>query len=157
MFEDEPQFVNEYYTFFCNLHYIHRLFINGVHMQIDTLYPQIEFPVSRGTPMIAPLIKYDHEENWSIPNSNLRKNKSFERKITIDISREQYQYLTGHKIDGTTSIMIRLEPSSAFQKNTKFLSRSVLLVTYFEEIGSIQIFCMEFRSKIKNKWGKICL
>lgn len=69
-------------------------------MQIDRLYPAIEFPVSRGTPMIAPLIKYDHDQNWNVPNFSVNKNISFERKITIDISQEQYQYLSGHIIDG---------------------------------------------------------
>lgn len=50
--------------------------------------------------MIAPLIKYDHDRDWSVPYQNLRKSKSFDRKVTIDVSQKQYQYLTGHKIDG---------------------------------------------------------
>lgn len=69
-------------------------------MRIDRLYPEVEFPVARGTPMISPLIKFYHEQNWYVPNSNSNKKTSFERKVTIDISTEQYQHLANHVIDG---------------------------------------------------------
>lgn len=68
-------------------------------MQIDQLYPEIEFPVSRGTPMISPLIEYDHEQNWHVPNFNAKKSMSFERKVTIDLSAEE-EYLIGHVVNG---------------------------------------------------------
>lgn len=59
--------------------------------------------------MIAPLIKYDHDQNWSIPNNNnLQKNKSFERKIAIDVSQKQYQHLMGHKIDGKVLVLFEI-------------------------------------------------
>lgn len=81
-------------------YYIFRLFTYGIGMQVDRLYSQIEFPVSRGTPMIGPLIKYDHELNWTVPNLSTMKNNLFERKVTIDIAQEEYSYLAGHIIDG---------------------------------------------------------
>lgn len=68
-------------------------------MQIDRLYREIEFPVSRGTPMISPLIEYDHEKNWNVPNLNAKTSVSFERKVTIDLSAED-EYLIGHVING---------------------------------------------------------
>lgn len=69
-------------------------------MQIGQLYPEVEYPVARGTPMIAPLVTYDHQQNWSVPKFSASKKNSFERKIAIDVSQEQYQYLFGHMIDG---------------------------------------------------------
>lgn len=87
--------------------YICRLFLNGLSLPIDRLYPKVEFPVSRGTPMISPLIKYDHEQNWFVPNSNSNKKTSFERKVTIDISTEQYQHLANHVIDGEYEIHVK--------------------------------------------------
>lgn len=80
--------------------YIFSLFTYGICMQIDHIYPSVEYPVSRNTPMIAPLIRYDHGQNWSVPNLSTSKNSSFERTVTIDISQEQYQYLSGHIVDG---------------------------------------------------------
>lgn len=76
-------------------------------MRIDRLYPQIEFPVSRGTPMISPLIQYEHDHNYNVTNFwSVSKNNSFERKVTIDIAQEQYQYLAEHMVDG--KIILRI-------------------------------------------------
>jgi hypothetical protein len=40
------------------------MFENGIDMDVSKLYPPVEFPVSRGTPMISPLIRWEHSENW---------------------------------------------------------------------------------------------
>jgi len=37
---------------------IEKFYNAGLQLQIANLYPTIEFPVSRGTPMISPLIRY---------------------------------------------------------------------------------------------------
>ena len=37
---------------------IGKLYNAGLQPQIANLYPTVEFPVSRGTPMISPLIRY---------------------------------------------------------------------------------------------------
>jgi fatty acid synthase len=34
--------------------------------QVSKLYPAVQFPVSRGTPSISPLVSWDHIENWHI-------------------------------------------------------------------------------------------
>ena len=36
----------------------------GLQPQIANLYPKIQYPVSRGTPPISPLIKWDHSADW---------------------------------------------------------------------------------------------
>lgn len=69
-------------------------------MPIERLYPKIEFPVSRGTPMISSLIKWDHSEDWFVMKFEVQKvAKSAERKVTISL--EDYAYIGGHVIDGT--------------------------------------------------------
>lgn len=70
-------------------------------MQIGQIYPEVEYPVARGTPMISPLVKYDHQQNWSVPQFSASRKDSIERKVRIDVSQEQHQYLFGHTIDGT--------------------------------------------------------
>jgi len=37
---------------------IGKLYNAGLQLQIANLYPTVEFPVSRGTPMISPLMRY---------------------------------------------------------------------------------------------------
>lgn len=51
--------------------------------------------------MISPLIKYDHEQNWFVPDPNARKSTSIERNVTIDISTEKDQHMANHVVNGT--------------------------------------------------------
>ncbi|XP_025160327.1 fatty acid synthase-like [Harpegnathos saltator] len=72
----------------------------GLQPQIANLYPPVQFPVSRGTPMISPLIKWDHSEDYYVFRYK-EKNKIFstERIITITPDDEDFEYLYGHVID----------------------------------------------------------
>lgn len=68
-------------------------------MDISKLYPPIQFPVSRGTPMISPVIKWNHEENHYVPHFD--SYNTFERhNVVINISDKKYDYIQGHMIDG---------------------------------------------------------
>lgn len=68
-------------------------------MDVSKLYPPIKFPVSRGTPMISPVIKWNHEENHYVPHFDTYN--TFERRnIVINISDKKYEYIQGHMIDG---------------------------------------------------------
>ncbi|EFN75819.1 Fatty acid synthase [Harpegnathos saltator] len=72
----------------------------GLQPQIANLYPPVQFPVSRGTPMISPLIKWDHSEDYYVFRYK-EKNKIFstERIITITPDDEDFEYMYGHVID----------------------------------------------------------
>jgi hypothetical protein len=39
------------------------LFEMGLQPQLANLYPPVQYPVSRGTPMIAPLVRWEHSED----------------------------------------------------------------------------------------------
>lgn len=80
------------------------LFINGHIMHIDRLYPPIEFPVSRGTPMISPLLEWDHTENYFVSRFEFQQDcKSGQRKVIVAI--EDSPFLSGHVIDGNFAIL----------------------------------------------------
>lgn len=66
-------------------------------MPIERLYPAVEFPVSRGTPMISPLIKWDHSEDWYVMKY-VGEGHTGERRVTISLDEESY--ISGHIIDG---------------------------------------------------------
>lgn len=91
-FPNFPYSIRNFYHF--------RLFLNGVPIPIDKMYPTIQFPVSRGTPMIAPLIKWDHQEDYMVAKFDASKDITSERKVTINIKDEDHQYMKGHVIDG---------------------------------------------------------
>lgn len=44
-----------------------RLYCAGGQPIISKLYRQIEFPVSRGTPMIGSLVRWDHSQTFMVP------------------------------------------------------------------------------------------
>ncbi|CAI6352158.1 unnamed protein product [Macrosiphum euphorbiae] len=78
-----------------------KIFEAGLNPKISNLYPDIEFPVSRGTPMIAPLVRWEHSEDWYVTMYRVQdKIKSGERNISISLKDEEHEYLSGHVIDG---------------------------------------------------------
>ncbi|KAG5318197.1 FAS synthase, partial [Pseudoatta argentina] len=80
---------------------IGRLYNSGLQPQVANLYPPVEYPVSRGTPMISPSIRWDHSEDWFIPKYKIQKSiKCRERYVEILLNNEDYDYMSGHVIDG---------------------------------------------------------
>ncbi|XP_032662832.1 fatty acid synthase-like [Odontomachus brunneus] len=80
---------------------IGKLYNTGLQPDIATLYPPVEFPVSRGTPMISPSIRWQHSDNWYVTTYKTQKKiTSGERNIEVSLKNEDFEYLSGHVIDG---------------------------------------------------------
>lgn len=70
-------------------------------MHLDSLYPKVKFPVSRGTPMIGPLVKLNH----SIPRKiemidSTRYISKRQLHVNIGIRQKETSSVIGHIIDG---------------------------------------------------------
>jgi fatty acid synthase, animal type len=76
-----------------------RIFQSGIDLDIAKLYPQIDFPVSRGTPMISPMIKWDHSQDLFVTRFSSSKHYG-QRHVLVNISNKKDEYLQGHVIDG---------------------------------------------------------
>ena len=70
------------------------------------IYP-VKYPVPSGTPMIGPLVQWDHSHAWKIPDmedfafGNSAGGGSSSCVFEIDVSdHSDDRYLVGHKIDG---------------------------------------------------------
>lgn len=50
--------------------------------------------------MIASMIEWDHSTEWAVANFSGRGAGSGENVIDVDLSKEEYEYLAGHAIDG---------------------------------------------------------
>lgn len=75
--------------------------MNGVDIPIEKMYPPVQYPVSAGTPFISPLIKWDHSEDWFLAKFDTMKDgRSGERICKIALTDHDYEYVTGHVIDG---------------------------------------------------------
>ncbi|KAK9701627.1 Acyl transferase domain [Popillia japonica] len=79
---------------------IGKIYNAGAQPNLGQLYHTVSFPVGKGTPMIASMIEWDHSTDWAIANFSGRGSKSGENVIDVDLSKEEYQYLAGHAIDG---------------------------------------------------------
>ncbi|XP_053692477.1 fatty acid synthase-like [Sabethes cyaneus] len=65
------------------------------------LYPEVKFPVGRSTPMIAPLIRWDHRDSWCVVRydwSSVRASNVMHYKVSL--SDQDFVYAAGHCIDG---------------------------------------------------------
>lgn len=51
--------------------------------------------------MISPLIKWRHDEDWYVASYNNRElTKISERVVAVEVKEPEWNYVTGHVIDG---------------------------------------------------------
>ncbi|XP_059470308.1 fatty acid synthase [Neocloeon triangulifer] len=80
---------------------IGKLFAAGLQPKIARLSPvRPSFPVSRGTRMIAPIVKWDHSHEWNVANFGKGAGRSGECVVEVDLSKEGDAFYAGHCIDG---------------------------------------------------------
>lgn len=72
----------------------------GGHPQLAKFYPPVMYPVSRGTPMINSLIKWDHSIKWSVADFSGRGIKSGETVVEYNLEKDTDEFIVGHTIDG---------------------------------------------------------
>lgn len=78
-----------------------RIYANGFDVNLPLVYPKVTFPVSRGTPMIAPHVKWDHTDDWFVTYFGTHSvEKSAERKVKISLMDPEFEFMIGHLIDG---------------------------------------------------------
>ncbi|KAH8379368.1 hypothetical protein KR009_004445 [Drosophila setifemur] len=78
-----------------------KIFQNGVIVPVANLYEKIEFPVSRSTPNISSLIRWDHSEDWFVTKyENMKTKSSGERVFPVNLASDNEEFMSGHIIDG---------------------------------------------------------
>lgn len=97
--------VNLHFPYLLLLKLNFRLYLNGISIHLEYLYPAISYPVSRGTQMISPLIAWDHSQDWFTGEYDERATQSScERKLLLSLNDEDSAYMAGHLIDGCLHI-----------------------------------------------------
>ncbi|XP_058453845.1 fatty acid synthase-like [Malaya genurostris] len=80
---------------------IGHLYLTNKNLRIFELYPAVQFPVSRGTAMIAPLIRWDHREDSYVVRYGWDLTvKTNMMHFKISLTSEDNKYVLGHCIDG---------------------------------------------------------
>ncbi|KAF5287178.1 hypothetical protein FQR65_LT12307 [Abscondita terminalis] len=77
-----------------------RLYELGANFRVEMLYPQVQWPVSAGTPMISPLIEWNHESNCFVAYFRVQENvETGESSIMFTSRQTEWAFVTGHVID----------------------------------------------------------
>ncbi|XP_071625450.1 fatty acid synthase-like isoform X1 [Temnothorax longispinosus] len=130
---------------------IGKLYNAGLQPQIANLYPTVEFPVSRGTPMISPLIRWDHSENFFVVQ--FCKKKIIDKKetvVSISTVEEEFTYLTGHVVNEknlfpATGYLFYIWEMIALLKNQEYINTPVV----FEDVHFIRAIVLSQQNEIE--------
>ncbi|MGH0136067.1 UNVERIFIED_CONTAM: hypothetical protein FKN15_019025 [Acipenser sinensis] len=87
------------------LSHIGKVYMSGIDVDCNKLYPPVEYPAPIGTPLISPHIVWDHSQTWDVPNIEHfpagSGGSSSATLYNIDMNPESPDsYMIGHCIDG---------------------------------------------------------
>ncbi|KAK9502678.1 hypothetical protein O3M35_011399 [Rhynocoris fuscipes] len=78
-----------------------KLYLAGLNPNLSVFHRPTTYPVGRGTPMIGPLVEWDHSTEWSVADfSGKSGSRSGEAVIEINTTSDEDKYIVGHTIDG---------------------------------------------------------
>ncbi|MEE6523123.1 hypothetical protein FKM82_021855, partial [Ascaphus truei] len=49
---------------------IGKVYLSGINAHCNNIFPLVEYPAPAGTPLISPLIQWDHSQTWDVPKSD---------------------------------------------------------------------------------------
>ncbi|KAM8836140.1 fatty acid synthase [Spinachia spinachia] len=84
---------------------IGKVYMSGIGVDGNGLCPGVKYPVPVGTPLISPLVQWDHAQTWDVPKAedfscgSAGSNSATVYNIDINPESTDY-YLIGHCIDG---------------------------------------------------------
>ncbi|XP_050431818.1 fatty acid synthase-like [Adelges cooleyi] len=115
------------------LNAIGELYTSGLQVNLNSIYPQPEYPVSRCTPSLAPLVSWNHEETWPI---NTHYDPFDLDYVYMCLRDKQSRHLLGHKINDSAvvpmSFLVTEVLHSLEKKQPDLVSKSCQ--TVFENI-----------------------
>ncbi|KAJ3607846.1 hypothetical protein NHX12_024897 [Muraenolepis orangiensis] len=87
------------------LAHVGKIYMNGLSVDSNVFCPSVKYPVPPGTPLISPLIKWNHEQTWDVPKAEHfaagAGGSASGAVYNIDMNPESPDYyMIGHCIDG---------------------------------------------------------
>ena len=68
-------------------------------MNLALIYPNIKFPVSRGTASLAPLVHWEHSESWHTGIGVIKNYQPGELEMQVTLNRKEFRDLNDYKLD----------------------------------------------------------
>ncbi|KAI4495090.1 hypothetical protein M0804_001291 [Polistes exclamans] len=76
-----------------------KLYNLGIPLQVRNLYPQVSYPVCKGTPSISSLMRWEHSIDWNVNYyEDSGEVKSLEKTFILDLRLNEYKFLSDFKI-----------------------------------------------------------
>lgn len=74
----------------------------GFNPAIEKFYPKVQFPVSRGTQSLSPLVKWDHSQSWLVTQypEYFNPSSNADYSVKCDINEAEDEYIADHCVDG---------------------------------------------------------
>ncbi|XP_065204299.1 fatty acid synthase-like isoform X2 [Planococcus citri] len=82
------------------LNALEQIYTSGCCSKLYHLYPPVQFPVSRSTPMISPLVKWKHDEKWPIGKLGADTLVSGSQNVFINPQSDGFKFLKDHGVNG---------------------------------------------------------
>lgn len=88
---------------FVFLNTIGRLYTSGQNIELNQLYPAVQYPVTRNTDFISPIIRFDHSKPRFVTvfpeyfNASTVKRSTYKETVTL---AGDYAYFSDHAVDG---------------------------------------------------------
>ncbi|KAL2734260.1 fatty acid synthase-like [Vespula squamosa] len=84
---------------FLLLNTLGKLYNLGCPVAIKELYPRIPYPVSKGTPLISPLIRWEHSNDWYVSlYEEWSTSSSAQKMFELNLKSDEYKYLEDFRI-----------------------------------------------------------
>ncbi|KAJ8963394.1 hypothetical protein NQ318_018872, partial [Aromia moschata] len=119
-----------------------RLYLSGGQPSLDNLYQKVEYPLGPETPMISPLVKWNHVAKWPIPKYDPLS--FFGRRVEINLSSRENRFLVGHVINGTnllpTSIYVILVWQAFANMHGFDFERMPVIIEKFKVMKNVIVF-----------------
>lgn len=78
-----------------------QLYQRGQSLKLANLYPQVEFPVAKGTGSVSSIIRWNHHQKFHVAKyPEAFRKPPCEARIKFDLIDESDKYLAGHCVDG---------------------------------------------------------
>lgn len=81
-----------------------RMYLAGIDAQLSTIYPKIEYPVTRGTKTLSTLIHWEHGEKWRAGLEDKLNYLASVRDLNISLKNEEYKHLVDNQQKNTIII-----------------------------------------------------
>lgn len=71
----------------------------GIDVNVGAIYPQIEYPISKGTASLTPIVHWEHSDKWRIGIEDKMNYQVSVKDVYIMLNNEEFRHCAGHELD----------------------------------------------------------